>query len=184
MKSSIQITPENLPNAYCEGREEALEYIYDHYADALYGIINKMVDDRELGRDLLQESFVKIWHKRAQYSPKRGSLFTWMLNLTRNHCIDYLRSKRGKNQQKNRGLDNFVYGLESASGFNPDNIGLKKVLEILPQEQREVIWWSYFEGYTQSEIAEEQNLPLGTVKSRAKAAMDKLRAYFKNDNSP
>lgn len=175
MTHNNNITTENLVPEFRNGNKAALSFIYDAYSGALYGILLKMIRDEELCQDLLQETFIKIWKNHEKFDPEKGTIYTWMLNLTRNNCIDYLRSKRNKNQQQNRELDSLVYGLESSSGFNPDHIGVKDMLNQLPAEQKEIIILSYFEGYTQKEISEDFDIPLGTVKSRAKAAMDKLR---------
>ena len=182
MTRSDTITEENFISQFCQGNQAALSYIYDAYSGALYGILLKMTRDEELSRDLLQEAFVKIWKYHDRYDSDKGTLYTWMLNLTRNNCIDYIRSKRNKNQQKNRQLDTFVYGIEANKTFAPEHIGLKELLDSLPEEQKEIIILSYFEGYTQKEIAEEFDIPLGTVKSRAKAAMQKLRKIFKPES--
>ncbi|MDZ7848723.1 MAG: sigma factor [Owenweeksia sp.] len=80
MKNNGQITPDNLTEEFCKGNEAALEYLYDAYSGALYGVILKIIPDQELSRDLLQECLIKIWHKRAQYNGDRGTLYTWMLN--------------------------------------------------------------------------------------------------------
>ncbi len=175
MTQNNNITTENLVPEFKKGNKAALSFIYDAYSGALYGILLKMTRNEELSQDLLQETFIKIWKYHDKYDADKGTLYTWMLNLTRNNCIDYLRSKRNKNQQQNRELDSLVYGLESTSNFNPDHIGLRGMLDQLPAEQKEIITLSYFEGFTQKEISEEYDIPLGTVKSRAKAAMDKLR---------
>lgn len=180
MDQTNNITEDNLISEFRKGNTQALSFIYDAYSGALYGILLKMTRNRELSRDLLQEAFVKIWKNHSKYDVDKGALYTWMLNLTRNNCIDYLRSKRNKNQQQNQDLDNHVYGLESSSNFDPDHIGVKKMLDLLPAEQKSIIDLSYFQGYTQKEISEEYNIPLGTVKSRAKAAMDKLRKVLKS----
>lgn len=127
---------------------------------------------------MLQEAFIKIWRYRNNFDPEKGALYTWMLNVTRNHCIDYLRSKRHKNSQQNRELDNHVYALESNNSFDPQHIGLNELIDKLPEDQKQVIEYSYFQGYTQKEISEEFDIPLGTVKSRAKAALTKLRKVF------
>lgn len=181
MKKEINITEKNFLDEFRRGNESALSYIYDAYSGALYGILLRMTQNEQLAQDLLQECFVKIWRYHAKYDSSKGSIFTWMLNLTRNHCIDYMRSKRNKNQQKNRAMDSVVYQLHTDDNFNPNHIGVQEILKSLPDEQRKVIQLSYFEGYTQKEISEDFDIPLGTVKSRAKAALDKLRKIFNQD---
>lgn len=176
--TSTGINQDNFVTEFKSGNEAALVYIYDHYSAALNGVLLKMLKDQELCNDLLQESFVKIWKYRDRFDDNKGSIYTWMLNLTRNTCIDYLRSKRHKSQQKNQAIDSLVYGLEGGSQFDPQHIGLKDILKRLPEEQQQIIQLAYFEGYTQQEISEDFNIPLGTVKSRAKAALTKLRGIF------
>lgn len=179
IQGTKSISEENLLREFTSGNQAALSYIYDAYSGALYGVLLQMTRNEELSRDLLQEAFIKIWKYHSKYDESKGALYTWMLNLTRNNCIDYLRSKRNKNQNQNQELDNHVYAYESDSQFNPNHIGLKEVVDTLPTEQKQVIDLAYFGGYTQKEISEEFNIPLGTVKSRAKAGMEKLRKFFK-----
>lgn len=182
LDQSHTITEANLIEEFTAGNEAALSFIYDAYSGALYGVLLQMTRNSDLSRDLLQETFIKIWKYHEKYDASKGALYTWMLNLTRNNCIDYLRSKRNKNQNQNQELDNHVYAFESNSGFSPDHIGLKEVVDSLPAEQKQVIDLAYFGGYTQKEISEEFEIPLGTVKSRAKAGMEKLRKFFKPEN--
>ena len=80
--------------------QSAFSYLYDNYSGALFGVIYKMVENRELAEDVLQEAFVKIWNNFSNYDNLKGRLFTWMLNLTRNLTIDTLRSKGYKKQSQ------------------------------------------------------------------------------------
>jgi len=83
-------------------QEPAFNYLYDHYAGALYSVIISIVPDRELGNDLLQEVFVKIWRQIESYDSTKGRLFTWMLNIARNASIDAVRSKNFQQSRQNR----------------------------------------------------------------------------------
>lgn len=179
-KEAVQlITPDNLVEELQAGNRRALAYLYDHYGGALYGVLLKMLrQDEALCQDLLQEIFVKIWQKAKDYSADKGALYTWLVNITRNHAIDYLRSKRHKNQQQNHSIDNSVYGLESARDWDPQHIGLNELVSQLQEEQQQIIHLAYFQGFTQQEIAEEHDIPLGTVKSRARAGLQRLKKYF------
>jgi RNA polymerase sigma-70 factor (ECF subfamily) len=125
----------------------------------------------------MQETFVKIWSNFSQYDKTKGKLFTWLVNVARNLAIDTTRSKSFKNQNKNLEIDKVVGYIDShkSTSFNPDQIGLKTMLEKLRPEQREIIDLAYFKGYTQVEIAEELNIPLGTVKTRMRMAIMQLR---------
>ncbi len=181
MNHQKHITEQNFIQEFQAGNPAGLTYIYDAYSGALYGVLLKMTRNPDLSHDLLQDAFTKMWQQRKKYDADKGALYTWMINLTRNLCIDYLRSKRNKNSDKNQELAPLVYGIEGKSPFDPSHIGVEELLNHLPTEQREVLHLSYFEGYTQKEISEERDIPLGTVKSRAKAALDKLRKMFSKE---
>lgn len=177
-KEAGAVNAENIIEEFKAGNELALAYLYDHYSRALFGVGLRILNDPTLTEDLLQESFVKIWENREKFDESKASLYTWMLNICRNKAIDKLRSRGHKNQQQNRLLDKHVYNLKSKYTQDPQHIGLNELVEKLPAEQSEIIQLSFFEGYTQKEIAEECGIPLGTVKSRARAALQKLKKYF------
>lgn len=157
--------------------EQAFSYLYDNYAAALNGIINRMVDNKELAEDILQEAFVKIWNNFSNYDSAKGRLFTWMLNITRNLTIDTLRSKGYKKQSKISSDENSVSNLteDGRMAERFDALGLRKQLVNLKPEQRSIIDLAYFNGYTQDEISKEMGIPLGTVKTRMRAAIIELR---------
>jgi len=154
--------------------------LYDNYSSALYGVILKIVRTEEIAADVLQDSFVKIWKNIEGYNRTKGTLFTWMLNVARNTAIDKIRSQDFQNSQRNQDLDSTVEIIDNQanSQFDVDAIGLKKVVENLRPEHRQMIDLLYFQGYTQAEVADEFGIPLGTVKTRVKAAIVHLRQYF------
>lgn len=159
----------------------AFSYLYDNYSASLFTIIAQIVDDMELANDVLQEVFINIWRRIESYDPSKGRLFTWMLNIARNASIDTLRSKSYQNSQKNQSIPeniNFNTGNANAS-INIDNIGFRRILERLKKEYRVLIDLAYFKGYTHEEIAEIENIPLGTVKTRIRNALLQLREYLK-----
>ena len=157
--------------------QQAFSYLYDNYAAALNGIIYRMVEERELAEDILQEAFIKIWNNFSSYDTGKGRLFTWMLNLTPNLTIDTLRSKGEKKQGKISGDENSVsnYTDDSKIAEKFDAMGLRKQLVNLKPEQRAIIDLAYFNGYTQDEISKEMGIPLGTVKTRMRTAILELR---------
>jgi RNA polymerase sigma-70 factor (ECF subfamily) len=157
--------------------QQAFSYLYDNYAPALNGVIFRMVEEKELAEDILQEAFIKIWDNFHQYDDSKGRLFTWMINLVRNLTIDTLRSKNYKKQQKISADENSVSNLSNnySGSERFDTIGLRKYLENLKPEQRTIIDMAYFSGYTQDEIAKEIGIPLGTVKTRMRTAIIELR---------
>lgn len=157
--------------------QQAFSYLYDNYSAALNGIIYRMVEERELSEDILQEAFVKIWNNFSSYDTGKGRLFTWMLNITRNLTIDTLRSKGYKKQAKISGDENSVsnFAGDNAGAEKFDAMGLRKQLVNLKPEQRNIIDLAYFNGYTQDEISKEMGIPLGTVKTRMRSAIIELR---------
>lgn len=154
--------------------------IYDNYANALYGIIFKIVQNEEIAEDILQESFLKIWNNSHTYDSKKSRLFTWMLNIVRNSSIDYIRSKQGKVDKKNHSIDDVKNIFETSETNTNDYIGLKKILDVLTPEQKQIIDLAFFEGYTHPEISEKLQIPLGTVKTKCRAALNTLRKSIKD----
>jgi len=163
--------------------QQAFSYLYDNYSAALNGIIYRMVEDRELAEDILQEAFVKIWNNFSSYDMSKGRLFTWMLNLTRNLTIDTLRSKGYRKQAKISADENSVSNItdDSRMAERFDAMGLRKQLVNLKPEQRAIIDLAYFNGYTQDEISKEMGIPLGTVKTRMRSAIIELRKMLEHD---
>ena len=175
------LTEDELVSRLFKQDREAFAYLYDNYAPALYGIIFRIVQKEEIARDVLQECFLKIWSNFTQYDKTKGRLFTWTVNIARNLAIDTTRSKDFKNQSKNLDISDLVNTIDSkqTAVLKPDQIGLKALIEKLKPEQRQLIDMVYFGGYTQAEVAETLNIPLGTVKTRIRAALLELRAVFK-----
>lgn len=161
--------------------KRGFDLLYDNYSKVLYGIILKIVHSEELAEDVLQDSFVKIWRNAASYDSSKGTLFTWILNVARNTAIDRIRSQEYKHSSKIQPIDNNVHIVsgESTTQTQVEHIGLEKVVADLKPEQRIIIDYIYFKGFTQAEVAETLNIPLGTVKTRVKSAINRLRELFK-----
>ena len=158
---------------------QAFTYLYDTYSGALYGVISQIISIKESANDVLQEVFINIWRKIETYDLSKGRLFTWMLNIARNASIDKIRSKSWQNDLKNQSMPDDVNTLESQSvKLNTDNLGIKKILGKLKEEQRALIELSYFQGYTHEEIAKGLDIPLGTVKTRIRSALLQLRSMI------
>lgn len=136
--------------------------------------------NEDIAEELLQDVFLKIWDKIENYDAGKGKLFTWMLNIARNQAIDKTRSKEMNKGKKTDDIDNFVNRIDSQSygELQVDAIGLKEVLDRLSKDQKFVVDHLYLKGYTQSELAEEFDIPLGTVKTRLRLAMVELRSFL------
>jgi RNA polymerase sigma factor (sigma-70 family) len=160
--------------------DQAFAYLYDNYSSSLFGIINQIIPNTESASDVLQDVFVNIWRKIDSYDPAKGRLFTWMLNIARNAAIDKLRSRPYQNNLKNQPISDNVNSSvpEQAVAPQMNDIGLRKVISRLKEEQRLLIDLSYFQGFTHEEIAKLMNIPLGTVKTRIRSALTQLRTMI------
>ena len=160
---------------------QSFSYLYNNYSGALYTIILQIIPDQELASDVLQEVFINIWRKIESYDQSKGRLFTWMLNIARNAAIDSIRSKSYQNSKKNLELPeaSTMRSTGQMTELNVDNIGIRKILQQLKTELRVLIDLAYFKGYTHEEIAEIEQIPLGTVKTRIRTALIQLREYLK-----
>jgi len=155
--------------------EQALRLLHDRYSRSLYTVIVRLVHNQELAQDVLQEGLLKVWLSIDRYDPERGRLFTWMVRVCCNRAIDAMRSPRHRFHQEARSLE--VGGAQRASApssFNPEHIGLRELTLKLKPRQREVIELLYFGGCTQAETAEQLGIPLATVKTRARTAIQVL----------
>ena len=162
--------------------QAALAQLYDDFSAALYGIVLRVLHgDEGFAQEALQDTFVKIWNNASGYDPSKGRPFTWMVNIARNTAIDRLRSSDMKKARAIHSLDDHVHHLATeATQDQLDGADVVKVLKGLRSEHRELIDMAYYQGYSQQEIAERTSIPLGTVKSRTRAALTELRTLLKH----
>lgn len=173
--SEKKYTEQQLVSLLKQKDKAAFSYLYDNYSSALYGIALKILNqDEETSKDILQETFIKIWKSMESYEPTKGTLFTWMLNITRNGAIDKLRLLKKVSIHSINDNVHIVDRIHQHT-IGEDKIGVKEVVKNLKPEYKSVIDLAYFGGYTQEEISEELNIPLGTVKTRVRAALIELR---------
>ena len=178
MQSATKYTEQELIGYLKERNDFAFSYLYDNYSGALFSVITNIVPDKEVAGDVLQEVYINIYRKIDTYDPGKSRLYTWMLNIARNEAIDTIRSKGYRNSQQNREVTETVYEQAGSTQQNIDKIGLRKLLEKIKPEYRELVDLSYFKGLTQEEISQFQGIPLGTVKTRLRAALSQLRALI------
>ena len=184
MAETIKYDEEELIQLLKSSDQSAFEYLYDHYSGALNGVIFKIINDQHLAEDILQEAFVKIWNNISSYDSSKGRLFTWMLNITRNLTIDTVRSKGYKKQAKIQNSEIAVSYTSNNINENDkfDALGIRKQTLLLKEEQKRVIDLAYFEGFTQEEISKKLGIPLGTVKTRMRAAISVLKKLLEPKN--
>ena len=158
--------------------QSAFTYLYDSYSGALYGVIQQVMPDQHIASDILQDVFVKIWRQIEKYDPEKGRLFTWMYNIARNTAIDVLKSKGWQNEKKTDQLDTVQLSVDVETAKTTDGAGIKHLIHHLKAEFKEIVELSYTQGYTQEEISTLLSIPLGTVKTRMRAALLQLRKNF------
>lgn len=170
---------EDLVGALKQNDRQAFEYLYEHYAGALFSVITKVLRNDEKAEDVMQDAFLKIWKNISSYDPGKGRLFTWMLNIARNSAIDAVRSEK-----RQPGMDDITENIDRTDHNaiyqpSPSTLDLKALVDTLRPERKILLDLVYFQGYTQEEAAKELDVPLGTVKSRIRTALKDLKHYFK-----
>jgi len=154
--------------------EKALKLLMDTYGDAMNGIVGKILIREDLIEDALQIGFTKIWKNLKEYSPEKSSLFTWLLSIFRNTAIDILRKE---NNRKIQSIDSSVYdSINFSVQSNISDSGLVQKINSLDTKYKDLIELIYLQGYTQQEVSDEFNIPLGTIKTRISTAIKLLRS--------
>ncbi|WP_244140782.1 RNA polymerase sigma factor [Kaistella flava (ex Peng et al. 2021)] len=174
------LSPDQIISLLLSRDEKGFNYLYKNYSGALYGVIFRIVRYEEEANEVLQDVFVKIWNSVKSFDSNKASLYTWMLNIARNSAIDRLKSKSFQNDLQNQSIPDFVndhvaLSTEQKHEFNE----IQKGVNTLRDDYKILINKAYFGGFTQEEIAEELGVPLGTVKTRTRAALLELKNILK-----
>lgn len=171
------------------GDRAALDRLYDRYAGPTYALLLRIVADRQLAEDLLQEVFVRVWQRAGSYQAERGRVLTWVLSIAHNLAIDEVRRQRRRPQEAEERTDASVTDLLAAvptAEPGPEQVvweqqrraQINEAMRQLPEAQRVLIELAYFEGYTQSQLAARLGEPLGTIKTRLRLGVQKLRGIL------
>lgn len=171
---------EEIMGLIIEGRTEALEALYDRYAGATYSLALRILSDRGAAEEVVQDTFVAVWRRAESYDASHGMLYSWLLRIARNRAIDELRRRK----VIGRGGDRLGLNEEPQDPEEPhieaavaaelrSTVG--GALDELPVDQREVVELAYMAGLSQREISERTGVPLGTIKTRTRLALKKLR---------
>jgi len=174
--------PVALISNIAEKNRDAFSRFYDLYAPMIYSLALRMLRASSEAEDLLQEIFLQVWRQAAAYSFERGSPEAWLINIARSRAIDKLRSIRRREKS-------FVLTDDPAAAESPDNVEtsagesetrliMNSALANLPEAQRRVLELAYFDGLSQTEIAARLAEPLGTVKTRMRAGIQRLRGML------
>ncbi len=155
---------------------QGMAALYDAFGRLVFSVALRVVEDYGAAEEITQDVFLRCWHHIDQYKPQYGSLATWLASIARNRAVDELRSRRGR--EARREVSDEFLGLLSTEP-PVDELMLRDEMQAalanLPPAQREVIELAYWSGLTRREIAEQLGLPLGTVHTRLRLAMDRLR---------
>lgn len=156
--------------------QKGVAILYEQYAPVLFGVIQRILQNQEASEEVLQDTFLKIWSHIGSFNADKGNLLSWIIRIARNAAIDRKRLKKINSQSES--LDNFVNSAMDV-GMNTDTIGVKDLTFQLDPNQRQIIDLIYFEGYTHAETAEQLELPLGTVKTRLRNAIQQMKEMFR-----
>jgi RNA polymerase sigma-70 factor, ECF subfamily len=170
------------------GDPAALETLYDRYSRVVYSFALRIVGDPQIAEEVLQEVFFRAWQQGSSFKSSRGSLVTWLLSITHNLSIDEIRKRNRRPQRADSAEPEAVLASLSDESQNVEDevwLGalresIVEALDQLPPAQREPIELAYFQGLTQREIAEQLDEPLGTIKTRMRLGMLKLREHLED----
>lgn len=167
---------EEIAQLLANRNQRGVSLLYEHYSPALYNIILQIVRSETVAEETLQDALLKIWDQFPKYDASKGKLFTWMLRICRNLAIDRIRSSQFKKGNRTEGIPDSVYNSSSMSErMETEDPGLRKVVEQMDHKSRSLIELLYFQDYTQQEASDALDIPLGTVKSRSRKAIQLLR---------
>jgi RNA polymerase sigma-70 factor (ECF subfamily) len=170
------LSDEQLLEAIAAGDEGALGALYDRFGRVAFGVALRVLRDRALAEDAVQEAFLAIWRSAERYRIERAKPSTWVLTLVHRRAVDLVR------REDRRRAEPLDEPHDDAGGDVPDEAELRErraavqaALQQLPDDQRQALELAYYGGYTQSELAERLGVPLGTIKSRMFAGLTRLR---------
>lgn len=178
-----QISDNDLLKAIARGDEGALAACYDRYRVILFSLIFRILHDRPEAEDCLQEVFMQVWRRAGDFDETRGRAFTWLVTIARSRALDRLRASASRlriaaeaeSLPREEADDAAADALRAATGEV-----VRQALSELPEEQRRALFMAYFEGLTQTEIAARLGAPLGTVKTRMRTGLNKLRELLRD----
>ena len=173
---------QSLIHLIIQARAEALSELYDRYSRLVFSLALNAVGDPATAEEITQDVFLRVWQRARQYRADRGQVSTWLTGITRHRAIDYLRRRGSRPEQHSVAWaelapsdEPVLSGPAEAASLSFEKARVRNAVAQLPPEQRQVLALAYFQGLTQSQIAQVLDLPLGTVKTRIRLGMKKLR---------
>jgi len=168
---------------------DALAAIYDRYGQIVYSLFLRITHNETAAEDLVQELFMRVWHRAGEFDSSKGSLGVWIMSIARNMAIDHVRSAGARFASRMRPLDQIERQQNTGGRNGPESVldqgrAIKAAFAELSFNQKRVLELAYFQGFSQSEIARQLNEPLGTVKSWMRTAIVRLRTVIKGGVVP
>lgn len=182
------LSDEVLVSQVAAGDSQALEQLYTRYSRVVYGLALKILTSTEHAEDVVQETFWRVWNRAATFQAGSGAFAPWLFGIARNLCIDELRRRQSRPSGIGGGADDLALAALPDTQPAIDELAweserrrlITSALSELPADQRQVIELAYFGGLSQREIADQLNNPLGTVKTRVRLALQKLKAVLQH----
>jgi RNA polymerase sigma factor, sigma-70 family len=191
MKSHTDYTrydDEKLINLITELQEGALAHLYDRYSRLVFSLAFAIVNDRATAEEITLDVFMRVWQKAGTYRADQAKVSTWLTHIARNHAIDVLRRRSVRSDQYAVDWDDAIPNDELSENDPQESTELslqreriQSALAQLPQEQKQALELAYFNGYTQRQIADVLKQPLGTIKTRLRLALQKLRDILRDE---
>ena len=171
-----------------QSRQDAINELYERYKRLVFSVAFAIVGDQSVAEEITLDVFVQVWQRADSYRPELAKVSTWMIAITRNHAIDILRWQRSRPEAnsvhwEDRSVQNgpLIHNLEEQIEFTLKKERVRKAVAQLPEDQRQALALAYFKGYTQSQISAALKQPLGTIKTRIRLGMQKLRKLLEED---
>jgi RNA polymerase sigma-70 factor, ECF subfamily len=171
-----------------QSKQDAINELYERYKRLVFSVAFAIVGDQSVAEEITLDVFVQVWQRADSYRPELAKVSTWMIAITRNHAIDILRWQRSRPEAnsvhwEDRSVQNgpLIHNLEEQIESTLKKERVRKAVAQLPEDQREALALAYFKGYTQSQISEALKQPLGTIKTRIRLGMQKLRKLLEED---
>lgn len=181
---------EELIRSILEGKSNALGELYDRYGRLVYSLAFQVVGDSATAEEVSQEVFLQIWNKAGTYQAQQGKVITWLTSVARHKAIDSLRRKQARPEGHQVEFDSDdesdlvdPIGVEEQVVLSQRSLAVRRAISHLPPDQKKALAMAYFKGMTQQEVADAIGEPLGTVKTRIRLAMLKLRQFLEGENS-
>jgi RNA polymerase sigma-70 factor, ECF subfamily len=185
MGSAVESEDEALVRRMAGGDDQALGVLYDRWHSVVHGVVSRMLRQADDVEDVVEETFWQAWRQASRFDHTRGAVQTWLLTIARSRALDRVRALRRRREEPLEGDDGQVLVQQAAEGDPGQDAEASErrrivgaALSGLPAEQREALELGYFGGLSQTEIAERTGQPLGTVKTRMRLALQKLRSQL------